>query len=301
VDFEEMAAELPGNAVVAGLHITQIGFLPERRSTPDWRRFHRHFLPHCSPKIQKTIFDHFHNVAHLGRLTSHRSVSSRYVWCLLSSDVTTWACGCLACQLVKIHRHARLAPQPIPIPQRRISHLNVDLVGPLQYSNNFNYIFTIIDRTSKWMEAIPLSEMSVVACAKALTFTWISRFGVPETITSDLGPQFTSSLWFQFWEMLNISHKKTTAYHPESNGAVKRRHRRLKDALRAHAAAATWSKELPFVLLGLRGKTLVFPRLRQFSVPQLCCQMNFCKMLSFQLFYYQNFFLNLACSCFFFA
>jgi hypothetical protein len=30
----------------------------------------------------------------------------------------------------------------------------------LQYRNNFNYIFTIIDRTSKWMEAIPLSETS---------------------------------------------------------------------------------------------------------------------------------------------
>ncbi len=89
---------------------------------------------------------------------------------------------------------------------------------------------------------------------KALTFTWISRFGVPETITSDRGPQFTSNLWFQLCEMLNISHKQTTAYHPESNGAVERLHRRLKDTLRACAAAATWSEELPFVLLRLRAQ-----------------------------------------------
>jgi hypothetical protein len=93
-------------------------------------------------------------------------------------------------------------------------------MGPLQYSNNFNYIFTIIDRTSKWMEAYPLSETSAAASAKALTFTWISRFGVPKTITSDCGPQFTSNLWFQLCEILNISYKQTTAYHPESNGAV---------------------------------------------------------------------------------
>jgi hypothetical protein len=52
--------------------------------------------------------------------------------------------------------------------------------------------------------------------------------------------------------MLHISHRQTTAYHPESNGAVERLHRRLKDTLRARAAAATWSEELPFVLLGLR-------------------------------------------------
>ncbi len=101
------------------------------------------------------------------------------------------------------------------------------------------------------MEAIPLTDMSAAACVKALTFSWISRFRVPKTITSDRGPQFTSNLWVKLCEMLHISHKQTTAYHPESNGAVERLHRRLKDALSAHAAAATWSKELPFALLGL--------------------------------------------------
>jgi hypothetical protein len=92
---------------------------------------------------------------------------------------------------------------------------------------------------------------SAAACAKALTFTWISHFGVPKTITSDRGPQFTSNLWFQLCEMRNISHKQTTAYHPESNGAVERLHRRLKDALCARAATVT-SEVLPFVPLGLR-------------------------------------------------
>jgi transposase InsO family protein len=94
-------------------------------------------------------------------------------------------------------------------------------VGPLQYSNNFNSIFIIIDRTSKRMEAIPLSDTSAAACAKALTFTRISCFGVPKTITIDRGPQFISNLWFKLCEMFHISHRQTTAYHPESNGAVK--------------------------------------------------------------------------------
>jgi hypothetical protein len=133
---------------------------------------------------------------------------------------------------------------------RRFSHLHVDLVGPLQYSSSFNYIFTIIDHMSKWMEAIPLSETFAAACTKALTFTWISHFGVPEMITSDLGPQFTSNLDFKFTKCLTFR----TSKHPESNGAVERLHCSLKDALRARAAAATWSEELPFVLLGLRAQ-----------------------------------------------
>jgi hypothetical protein len=205
--------------------------------------------------MQKSyFFFHFHNIAHPGRLASHRIVSSRFVWRGLSRDITAWACGCLACQQGKIHRHTRLAPQPIPIPQRRFSHLHVDLVCPYQYSNNFNFICTIIDHTSKWMEAIPLSNTSAASCAKALTFTWISCFCIPEAIPSDHSPQFTSNLWFKLCQMLHISHKQTTAYHPESNGAVERLHRRLKDALCACAAAATWSEELPFVLLELRAE-----------------------------------------------
>jgi hypothetical protein len=80
---------------------------------------------------------------------------------------------------------------------------------------------------------------------KSLYFFMDSYFGVPETISSDRGLQFTSSLWFKLCEMLNISHRKTTAYHPESNGAVERLHCCLKDALRARAAVATWSEGYP--------------------------------------------------------
>jgi hypothetical protein len=211
VDLEEMAAEqsrfLETQHLLGGtslkLAFRQTG---AQRLAGDVSNFR----PIVPLKFRKNIFGHFHNVAHPGRLASRRIISCRFVWRGLSSDFTAWARGCLACQRGKIHRHTRLVPLPIPIPQLRCSHLHIDLVGPLQYSNNFNYIFTIIDHTSKWMEAIPLSETSAAACAKALTFTWISRFGVPETITSDRGPQFISNLWFQLCEMLNISHKQTT-------------------------------------------------------------------------------------------
>jgi hypothetical protein len=104
------------------------------------------------------------------------------------------------------------------------------------------------------METIPLSETFAAACTKALTLTWISCFGVPDTIISDRGLQFTSSLQLQLCEMLNISHKQTTAYHPESNNAIERLHCRLKDALCTRAGTATWPEELPFVLLGLRAQ-----------------------------------------------
>jgi hypothetical protein len=93
---------------------------------------------------------------------------------------------------------------------------------------------------------------TTVDCANALFQGWVSRFGVPAVITSDRGPQFTSSLWAAFCSLLNIQHNQTTAYHPQSNGMVERFHRRLKDALRARCASANWVDHLPCVLLGLR-------------------------------------------------
>jgi hypothetical protein len=67
-------------------------------------------------KFRKDIFAHFHNIAHPGRLASRRIISSRFVWRGLSSDVTAWARGCLACQRGKIHRHTHLPPPTHPHP-----------------------------------------------------------------------------------------------------------------------------------------------------------------------------------------
>jgi hypothetical protein len=136
------------------------------------------------------------------------------------------------------------------------------------------------------MEAIPLSDTPAAVYVKALIFSWISRFGVPETITSDRGTQFTSNIWSKHGEMLHISHRQTTAYHPESNSAVEGMHCRLKDGLRARAAAAIWSEELPFVLLGLhaqpREDTCLSPA-EQFLALQLSCPTNYCKKMNILL------------------
>jgi hypothetical protein len=106
-------------------------------------------------------------------------------------------------------------------------------------------------------------------------------------ITSDRGTQFTSNIWSKLGEkMLHISHRQTTAYHPESNGAVERMHCRLKDVLRARAAVAIWFEELPFVLLSLRAQpredTGLSPA-EQFLALQLSCPMNFSKEMNFLL------------------
>ncbi len=98
----------------------------------------------------------------------------------------------------------------------------------------------------------------------------MSRFEVLAVITSDRGPQFTSSLWTALCELLNIQHSQTTAHHPQSNqsnGMVERFNHRLKDALRARCAAANWVDYLPWSCLAREDDGCTTPAQAVFGTP----------------------------------
>lgn len=97
-----------------------------------------------------------------------------------------------------------------------------------------------------------MADATAASCARALISHHIAQFGVPEDITSDRGPQFTSNLWTALWTLLGAQLHRTTAYHPQANGIVERLHRQLKAALKARLVGPAWMDELPLVLLGLR-------------------------------------------------
>jgi transposase InsO family protein len=100
------------------------------------------------------------------------------------------------------------------------------------------YLLTVIDRSMKWVEAMPLKNMEVATCVENFVDGWVARFGVPASVMSDRDAQFTSAAWVELCERLGIQHVLTTAYHPQSNGMVERVHKQLKEALRARAVGA---------------------------------------------------------------
>jgi hypothetical protein len=71
---------------------------------------------------------------------------------------------------------------------------------------------------TRWPEAFPLASNNARDCAAPpLLQGWTQRFGIPCTITSYWGPQFTSALWASLCSLLSISRNQTTAYHTQSN------------------------------------------------------------------------------------
>lgn len=88
--------------------------------------------------------------------------------------------------------------------------------------------------------AIPLQSITAESVANAIFVHWISMFGCPSVITIDRGPQFQSTLFFEFTNLLRIKHVRTTVYHSCANGLVEHFHRQLKYAWTAVDNGRTW-------------------------------------------------------------
>jgi Integrase zinc binding domain len=117
--------------------------------------------------FRRGIFDVLHNAGHPGVRATRRLISSRFVWPSLSQQVNEWARQCVACQRAKTTVHPQPPPVTIPILAYRFSHVIIDLVGPLPMSGGYTHLLTIIDRSSRWPEAVPISSTTTAACASA--------------------------------------------------------------------------------------------------------------------------------------
>ncbi|XP_064081900.1 uncharacterized protein LOC135198260 [Macrobrachium nipponense] len=148
-------------------------------------------------------------------------LTEKFVWHGIRKDSLEWARTCVPCQTSKISRHTESGVGEFPQPKRRFS-IHMDVVGPLPPSEGAKYLLTIIDRSTRWPEATPMSEATTKACAEALLASWVSRFGVPDEITTDRGPVFLSELWTALARLMGTSLHATTAYNPAANGMVER-------------------------------------------------------------------------------
>ncbi|RVW75027.1 Transposon Ty3-I Gag-Pol polyprotein [Vitis vinifera] len=88
-------------------------------------------------------------------------------------------------------------------------------------------------------------------------FVWkniVCRFGIPQIIIADNGPQFDSIAFRNFCSELNIRNSYSTPRYPQSNGQAEATNKTLINALkkRLEQAKGKWVEELPGVLWAYR-------------------------------------------------
>jgi transposase InsO family protein len=98
-------------------------------------------------------------------------------------------------------------------------------------SGGYTHVLVTIDKFTKWIEYKPIASLT---SAKAVEFIQdiIFRFGIPNSIITDLGSNFTSSEFFDFYEQRSIQIKYASVAHPRANGQVERANGMILEALK---------------------------------------------------------------------
>ena len=177
---------------------------------------------------------HFGEEKTMGRLQAH------FYWPGQWADVRNWCRTCPMCVTRKTptpRQRGSLGTIRAGYPMQIVA---VDILGPLPKTKDGNaYVLVASDYFTRWVEAYAIPNQEAVTVAQKLVDELFCRFSTLEQLHSDQGHQFESDLIAEVCRILKIHKTRTTPYHPQGDGLVKRFNRTLLNML------ATMTKEQP--------------------------------------------------------
>ncbi|RVW20503.1 Retrovirus-related Pol polyprotein from transposon 412 [Vitis vinifera] len=146
-----------------------------------------------------------------GRTLAHRAHSQGYYWSTMRQDAEIYVRKCDKCQ-----KH-------VPIPHMPAETLNsvtspwpfaqwgMDIVGPLPTAAaQKKFLLVATDYFSKWVEAEAYASIKDKDVKRFVWKNIMCRFGIPQAIIADNGPQFDSSAFKDFCVELHIKNLYST-------------------------------------------------------------------------------------------
>nr|GEX47528.1 reverse transcriptase domain-containing protein [Tanacetum cinerariifolium] len=107
----------------------------------------------------------------------------------------------------------------------------IDFMGPFPSSRGNRYILVAVDYLSKWVEAKALPTNDVRVVVKLLK-SLFARFETPRAIISNHGTHFCNDKFAKVMSKYEVTHRLSTAYHPQTSGQVEVSNRGLKRILK---------------------------------------------------------------------
>ena len=207
------------------------------------------------PSLQPKLLQEGHlETGHRGQHSLLRRLQAFTVWPGMRDDVKNYIRSCPHCQGNR-RNPLKTRPDITDTPHRPFERIGIDLTGPFLPSFKGNkYLLNAVDHLTGWAECYPIPDKRAITIWTTLKTELFPRHGHPRTVITDMGLEFNNSIMTEGLRSLNIEHKRTTPYHPQTNGVVERFHRTLKDSIRklVNNQTARWEEELGQALWAYR-------------------------------------------------
>ena len=174
--------------------------------------------------LQLEMLDKIH-ASHLGIVKCTSRAREVLFWIGMSSDIEERVKACGVCSLNQ-NANAK-EPMIMPdIPERPWSKLGVDL---FEFQNR--HYLLVVDYYAKWPEVLKLDKLTsknTIDHMKGL----FSRYGYPDIVFTDNGPQFSSLEFKLFAKEFSFVHSTSSPRFPQSNGQAERTVQTVKNLIK---------------------------------------------------------------------
>lgn len=132
----------------------------------------------------------------------------------------------------------------------------LDLIGKIHPASTkgHEYILVGVDYFTKWVEAVPLKDVTQKEIIDFIENNIICRFGIPQTITTDQGTVFIGKRVEEYAKTRQIKMLSSTPYYAQANGQVEAMNKILISLIKKHIGRQprNWHNTLDQVLWAYR-------------------------------------------------
>jgi len=187
---------------------------------------------------------------HMGQDKTIELIRRNFWWPKMNDRILDFVRSCPECQKNKTARHQPYGlSSPLELPYAPWQSVAMDFITELPVSEKCDQLWVIIDRFTKMAHFIPLLQNNKTAADLAKIFAReVWRFhGLPTDIVSDRDSRFTSEMWQEFLNLLEIRPRMSTAFHPQTDGQTERLNQTIESYLRVFVGKEQddWVRLLP--------------------------------------------------------
>ena len=211
------------------------------------------------PKHKEATIKSYHEQLGVGNhfgISKTTAYAQKFFWWPgMHNDITSVITNCLACNRFKKRKPVTKVHLKLFQDGALHGRWHVDICGPFKKTKeDYKFALVAVESFSGWPVVVPLKTQKAEEIAEALITHVFSIYGSPQSIMTDRGTSFESSLFQEIMNLYNIKKYRTTTYHPAANGKAERWIKTLKDHLGmlVEEAQEEWPKYLPFIAQAYR-------------------------------------------------